>query len=179
MNTISNSDSDLNSREELSEDVNNIWGDECVRESIRQLVRVHISKVCAPTTPCFDVFNRSYHTEPRNMELSRNGKWGILRAHREPKSRGKSRSCCEAVARMDATFLERMRQIHIGPPRVYPAVGAMPNISIDYTVTSDFYSTFVTAHFLPRQFGGSSNQSSKIHLTHALMERTKEHSQAA
>jgi hypothetical protein len=55
----------------------------------------------------------------------------------------------ESVARADAMFLERMRQIHIGPSLVYPAV---PNITIDYTVTNDSDSTFVTAHFPPRQY---------------------------
>ena len=61
-------------------------------ESIRKLVRVgvtHISKVCAPTTLCFDIFNRSYNTEPRNMELMAklgSGKdQGFTRCKHEPK----------------------------------------------------------------------------------------------
>jgi len=41
----------------------------------------------------------------------------------------------EAVARVDTMFLERMRQIHIGSSLVYPAVGAVPHITIDYTAT--------------------------------------------
>jgi len=41
-------------------------------------------------------------------------------------------------------FPERMRQILIGPSLVYPVVGAIPHITIDYTATSDSYSTFVT-----------------------------------
>ena len=57
----------------------------------------------------------------------------------------------KAVARVDAMFLERMRRIHIGLSLVYPAVGAAPDITIDYTATSDPYSTFVTAHFSPQQ----------------------------
>jgi len=56
-----------------------------------------------------------------------------------------------AVARVDAMFLERMRKIHIGPSLVYPAVGAVPDITIDYFATSDPYSTFMTAHFSPQQ----------------------------
>jgi len=38
----------------------------------------------------------------------------------------------EAVARVDAMFLKRMRQIHIGPSLAYPAVGAVPHITIAY-----------------------------------------------
>jgi hypothetical protein len=51
----------------------------------------------------------------------------------------------EAVARVDEMFPERMRQIHIGPSPVYPGVGPLPNITIDYTATSNSYSPFVTA----------------------------------
>ena len=57
-----------------------------------------------------------------------------------------------AEARVDAMFLERMRQTHIGSSLVCPAVGAAPNTTIDYTPTSDSYSTFVTAHFPPQQY---------------------------
>ena len=42
--------------------------------------------------------------------------------------------------------------IHIGPSLVYPAVDQVPHITIDYTATSDSYSTFVTAHFPPQQY---------------------------
>jgi len=55
------------------------------------------------------------------------------------------------VARVDATFLERMRRIDIGPSLVYPAVGSVADITIGYTATSDPSSTFVTAHFSPQQ----------------------------
>jgi hypothetical protein len=55
-------------------------------------------------------------------------------------------------------FLERMRQIHIGPSLVYPAV---PNITIDYTVTNDSNSTFVTAHFPPQQYDRKLVQATK------------------
>jgi len=58
----------------------------------------------------------------------------------------------EAVAIVDGMFLERMRQIHIGSSLVYPASGVVSNITIDYTTTSDSYSTFVTAHFPPQQY---------------------------
>jgi len=57
----------------------------------------------------------------------------------------------KAVARVDAMALERIRKIHIGPSPVYPAVDDVPDITIDYTVTSDSYSTFVTAHFSPQR----------------------------
>ena len=50
----------------------------------------------------------------------------------------------EAVARVDAIFLECMRQIHIGPFLVYPGVGQVSYITIDYTTTADSCSTFVT-----------------------------------
>ena len=50
----------------------------------------------------------------------------------------------EAVARVDAIFLERMRQIHIGPSLVYPGVGQVSYITIDYTTATDSCSTFVT-----------------------------------
>jgi len=55
---------------------------------------------------------------------------------------GKNRSRCKS--RRDPP--ERLRQIHIGPCLVYPTVGPAPHIIIDYTVTSDSYPTFVTAH---------------------------------
>ena len=51
----------------------------------------------------------------------------------------------EAVARVDTIFLERMRQIHIGPSLVYPGVGQVSYITIDYTMATDSCSTFVTA----------------------------------
>ena len=49
-----------------------------------------------------------------------------------------------AVARVDAIFLECMRQIHIGPSLVYPGVGQVSYITIDYTTATDSCSTFVT-----------------------------------
>jgi len=74
-------------------------------ESVRKLVRVgasHISRVCAPTTLCFDVFNRSYNTEPRNMELVAklgSGKdWGFTIC------RGMSRSCCKRGHDVPGTY---------------------------------------------------------------------------
>ena len=57
----------------------------------------------------------------------------------------------KAVARVDVMFLERMGKIHIGPSLVRTAVGVVPDITVDYTVTIDPYSTFVTAHFSPQQ----------------------------
>ena len=56
-----------------------------------------------------------------------------------------------AVARVEAMFLEHMRKIHIGLSLVYRAVGAVPDITIDYPTTSDPYSTFMTSHFSPQQ----------------------------
>jgi len=70
----------------------------------------------------------------------------------------------EAVARVDAMFLERMRQIHIGPSLVYPAVGAVPHITIAlqyYTATRGPYLTLVTAHCPP----GTSNRGVRLRLT--------------
>ena len=44
-----------------------------------------ISKVCAPTTPCFDVFDYSHNTEPRKYgTYGKNENRGISRAHRGP-----------------------------------------------------------------------------------------------
>ena len=68
----------------------------------------------------------------------------------------------EAIARVDAMFLERMRQIHIGSSLVYPAIGQVPHITIDYTATSDSYSTFVTAHFPPQQYERKLVQATKV-----------------
>jgi len=58
----------------------------------------------------------------------------------------------ELVARVDAMFLERMCQTHISPRLVYPAVGAVLHLTIDYTATSYSYSTLVNAHFPPQQY---------------------------
>ena len=65
----------------------------------------------------------------------------------------------EAVARVDTMFLEHMCQIHIGPS---PTVHAVPHITIDYTATSDSYSTFVTAHFPPQQYERKLVQATKV-----------------
>jgi hypothetical protein len=56
-----------------------------------------------------------------------------------------------------------MRQIHIGPSLVYPAVGAVPNSSLDYTYCdSDSYLTFVTAYFPPHQYERKLVQAAKV-----------------
>jgi hypothetical protein len=68
----------------------------------------------------------------------------------------------DAVARVDAMFLDRMRQIHIGPSLLYPAAHGAPHITIDYTATSDSYSTFVTAHFPPQHYEKKLVQATKI-----------------
>jgi len=68
----------------------------------------------------------------------------------------------EAVTRVDAMFLERMRRIHIGSSLVYPTIDAVPHIAIDYTATSDSYSTFVTAHFPPQQYERKLVQAVKV-----------------
>jgi hypothetical protein len=118
-----------------------------MREPIRKLDQVgaaHISRVCAAITLCFDVFNRSHDTEPRNMELW--PEWEVGKIEGLPNTEARA----EAVARVDSMFLEGMRQINIGPSLIYLAIGAVPHITIDYTATSDSYSTFVTAHFPPQ-----------------------------
>ena len=61
-----------------------------------------------------------------------------------------ARARAEAVAEVDAMFLEHTRQVYISRSLVYPAVGAVPNITIDYTLTSGSYSTFITAHLPPQ-----------------------------
>ena len=55
-----------------------------------------------------------------------------------------------------------MRQVHIGPSLVYPAVGQSPHITIDYTATGDSYSTFLTAHFPPHQYERKLVQATKV-----------------
>jgi len=55
-----------------------------------------------------------------------------------------------------------MRQNHIGPSLVYPAVGAVPHLTIDYTATSDSYSTFANAHFSPQQYERKMVQATKV-----------------
>jgi len=82
----------------------------------------------------------------------------------------------EAVAKVDAMFLERMRQTHIGPSLVYLAEGAVLHLTIDYTATSDSYSTLVNAHFPPQEYERTMVQKSRIRLTRALVERAKEYS---
>ena len=59
---------DLNTREDLSEEVRDIWGAERMRESWSGLVRPTSQGLCAHHR-CFDVFNRSYNTEPQYTEL--------------------------------------------------------------------------------------------------------------
>ena len=88
------------------------------------------------------------------MELMARVEMGKIEGVQNPEAR--------AEARVDAMFLERMRQIHIGPSLVYPTVGAVPHITIDYTATSDSYSTFVTAHFLPQQYEQKLVQATKV-----------------
>ena len=63
---------------------------------------------------------------------------------------GRSLSCCKIKSRRNVP--EHMRQVHISQSLVYPAVGAVPHITIDNTTTSDSYPTFVTAHFRPQQY---------------------------
>jgi len=115
-----------------------------MRESIRKLVQVgatpprfvglqpHVlTFLVAPTTQSHKIWNL----------------WEVGKFEGSPNAEARAK----AVARVDAMFLERMRKIHIGPPLVYPAVDTAPDIAIDYTATSDPYSTFVTAHFSPQQ----------------------------
>jgi len=67
----------------------------------------------------------------------------------------------EPVARVDAVFLERMRQTHISPYLVYTAVGAVLHLTIDYIATSDSYSTLVNAHFPPQEYERKMVQATK------------------
>jgi len=76
---------DLDSREDLSEELRDMWGAEKVGSG---WCGPHL-KVCAPTTQCFDFFNRSYNTEPRNTELMANVGVGQIEG-----SPCMSRSCC-------------------------------------------------------------------------------------
>ena len=59
-------------------------------------------------------------------------------------------------------FLERMRRIHIGTSLVYPTVGVVSHITIDYTATGDSHSTFVTTHFPPQQYERKLVQETKV-----------------
>ena len=88
-------------------------------------------------------------------------------------------------------FLERMHQIHIGPSLVYPGVGQVSHLSIDYTTTTDSYSTFVTIELRkfrsqqPTPLNSMSGSWSKRPrfgnppYTHPPVQRTKDHSRAA
>jgi len=75
--------------------------------------------------------------------------WEVGKIKGSPNAKARAK----AAASVDAIFLERMYQIYIGPSLVYPAVGVVPHITIDYTATSDSYSTFMTAHFPPQRYG--------------------------
>jgi len=114
-------------------------GAERMCESIRKMVRAHISRSVRPLQyPMFDVFNRSYNTAPRNMELV--AKVGSGKDGGFTICRGMGRSggrCCKGGH-------ERMRQTHIGASLVYPAMDVVPYITIKYTTASDSYSTLVT-----------------------------------
>jgi len=71
----------------------------------------------------------------------RSGKdWGFTNCQR------KSRSC----GKVDAMLLEHMGQVYISRSLVYPAVGAAPTVTIDYTLTNGSYSTFMAAHLPPQ-----------------------------
>ena len=103
---------DLNSREDLSEEVR-IWGDQQTRENIRKLVRVgvaHILKVCA-----FLSFSRFFNYQSPFTSQSHKI-WNLWQEWEVGKIEGLRNAAAraEAVARVDAMFLERMRQIHIG-----------------------------------------------------------------
>ena len=150
---------DLNSREDLSEEVRDIWGDELTRESIRKLVGVgaaHASKVCAPITHVLTFLIAPIMQSHEIWNLWQEWEMDKIEGLQNPEERA------EAVARVDAMFLERMRQIHIGPSLVYPTVYTVPYITIDYTTTSDSYSTFVTAHFPPQQYERKLVQATKV-----------------
>jgi len=63
-----------------------------------------ISKVCAPITPCFDVFDHSHNTEPRNMELMARMRTGEYRGPIVGQFRGKNRSCCKSGHDVPGTY---------------------------------------------------------------------------
>jgi len=109
-----------------------------MRESIQKLVRLQshiLTFLIAPTIQGHDVWNLWQEREVGKIEGSPNTK-----------------ARAEAVVRVDAMPLKRMRQSCIGPSLVYPAVGAVSHITIDYTATSDSYSIFVTARLPPQQY---------------------------
>jgi len=96
---------DLNSREDLSKEVRDIWGADRMHESIRKLVRVgadHIPRSVHPATPCFVVFSCSYNPEPRNMELVAKVGSGKYRGFTICRGRW-----AEAVVRMDTNVCTR------------------------------------------------------------------------
>jgi len=72
-------------------------------ESIRKLVQV-VSKVGAPTTPCFEVFNRSHNTEPQNVGLV--ARLGSVKVREFTKCRGKSQSCCNSGRDVPGTYMQ-------------------------------------------------------------------------
>lgn len=136
-----------------------IWGNDLTRENIRKLVGVgsaHISKVCASA-----IHVLTFLTAPimQSHEI-----WNLWQEWEMGKIEGlqNAEAKTEAIATMDAMFLERMRQTHIGPSLVSLTIDAVPHITIDYTATSDSYSTFVTAHFPPQQYERKLVQATKI-----------------
>ena len=111
-----------------------------MRESIRKLVRIgsrrsvhlqrHVSTfLIAPTIQSHEI-----------CDLWKEWEVGSGKIEGLPNAEARA----EAVARVDAIFPERMRQIHIGSSLVYPGVGQVSYITIDYTTTTDSCSTFVT-----------------------------------
>jgi hypothetical protein len=154
MNTISNPILNCNLRHsstrthsKVSQKRLGIYGD--MRVDARRFVRLQphvLTLLIAPTIQSHDVWGLWQDWEVGRIESS-------LRTQmprQEPK----------LLQRVDAMFLERMRQIYIGPSLVYPALGAVPNTTIDYTAAGDSHSTFVT--FPPQQFERKLSQVTKV-----------------
>ena len=109
-----------------------------------------------PTTPCLDILIAPAIQSHEIWNLWQ--EWEVGKIKYSPNAEARA----EAVARVDAMFPERMHQIHIGPSLVYLAVGAVSHITIDYTATSESYSTFVTAHFPAQQYERKLVQAIKV-----------------
>jgi len=119
-------------------------------------------KVCAPITQCFDFFNRSYNTEPRNTEFM--AKVGVGKIEGSPCM---SRSCCRSGRGVPG--------MHAPDP--YRSISSIFHSrcgSSYYTATSDSYSTFVTPTSHLNSMNGSWSKQPRFENTPYIRSRGKD-----
>ena len=111
-----------------------------MRESIQKLVRV------GATSPRFVGLQRHVLTFLIAPTIQSHEMWNFWQEWEVGKFEGSP-----MLRQEPKRFLECMCKIHIGPFLVYPAIGSIPDTTIDYTATTDPYSTFVTAYISPQR----------------------------